>query len=91
MLRVLEHQPHLKASLSGFLGVCPDILPVEQNLSAGGLQQSIQMLNQRGLAGTGMPNDTDIFPRIGFKIHVNQGFVFKGRTDAVGTIQIFRF
>ena len=50
ILRVLEHQPHLKADLPDLLGLRPDILSLKEDLAGGGLQKAIQVLDQGGFA-----------------------------------------
>ena len=57
VLRILEHQPHLKAHLSDLLGVRPDVLSVEIDMPLRGLQQPVEMLDQRGFSGARVTDD----------------------------------
>ena len=57
VLRILEHQPHLKAHLPDLLGVRPDVLAVEIDMPLRGLQQPVEMLDQRGFPGARVTDD----------------------------------
>ena len=59
MLRILEHQPYLAAELLHIIIFVVDIFSVKIDMSVGSTDQSVHMLHQRRLTGTGMPNDTD--------------------------------
>ena len=89
ILRVLEDQPHLKAHIPDLLGLRPDVLSVQQNLSGSGTQQSVKMLNQGGLSGPGMADDAQEFPVVHVKAHILHGAAFKGRSGAVSMGEIF--
>ena len=70
VLRVLEYQPHLEPGLPGGLGVAPDVGPLEEDLSGGGLEQSVEVLDQGGLARPGVSDDPKVFALIGGKVHI---------------------
>ena len=64
VFRVLEHQAHPKARLASCFLVRPNVYTIQQNLSGGGLQQTIQLLHQCGFTGAGMTDDTHKFSTI---------------------------
>ena len=59
MLRILEHQPYFAAELLHIIIFVVDIFSVKIDMSVGSTDQSVHMLHQRGLTGTGMPDNTD--------------------------------
>ena len=86
VLRILEHQSHPKAYLPYFFLVRPDVLAVQQNRSLRGAEQSVQMLDQRGLSGAGVPDESHKCTGRNLQIHMVNGDFFKwrSRTVAVG-------
>lgn len=70
VFRVLKHQTHLEAGGAGALLALPDVLPLEQNLAGGWLQQAVQVLDQSGFARAGAADDAQVFSPVGGKIHV---------------------
>ena len=41
ILRILEHKTHAESHVPDLLGICPDILPAEQDAASGGLQKAV--------------------------------------------------
>ena len=78
VLRVLEHQAHLEAHLTGALLGAPNVLPFKEYLSRGGTEQPVEVLHQGGFARAGAANDRQIFPWGHGQVHVLQGHVLKG-------------
>ena len=50
ILRILKDQSYLKAGLAGPLFILPDILAVKEDLTAGGFEQAVEMLDEGGFA-----------------------------------------
>ena len=87
ILRVLEHQPHLEAHVADLrvgsaqmsraleTGSCPAV----------GLQQAVEVLDQRGLAGARVADDAEKLPRRAIdRLTPSSGAARKGRPVAVG-------
>ena len=89
IFRILEHQSHLKTHLTDLLRLGPDVLPVQIDMAGGGLQQAVEMLDQRGLAGAGMSDDAHKFSGHHRQVHMLHRIALKRRTGAVGVGQIF--
>ena len=83
VFRILEHQPHLKADVVGQLFAAPDVLPLEEDLPLCGADQTVEVLNQGGLAGTGASDDPQILPAVDGQVHLIQGPLLKGGVGAV--------
>ena len=66
ILRVLEHQPHLEAEGADLRLIGPDILSVDQHPPRRRAEQAVEMLDQGRLTGSGMPDNSDIFPLFNF-------------------------
>ena len=64
ILRVLEHEAHLR--LHGLAGVLVGVyvLPAAVHLARRWLKQGVEMLNERGLAGARVPDDAHELPRL---------------------------
>ena len=90
MLRVLEHHAHAEAYLPDFLWLRPDVLPVQQHRPGGGPQKPIELLDQRGLAGTGMPDHADELPLLDGEVHMVHRRLLKRRARAICVCQVFR-
>ena len=91
VLRVLEHQPHLKPSLFGDLGVGPDVHVLKEDRPRRRLEQGVQMLNQGGLSAAGVADDAQVLPGVGAEVHTVQRRVLKGRSSGVGVSKLFCF
>ena len=89
VLRVLEHQPHLEPSLTSALGIRPDVLPLEEHLAGGGLEQAVEMLDQGGLARAGVADDAQVFPGVGGEVHFQQRPPLEGGAGAVNVGELF--
>ena len=59
MIRILEHQTNLIAELLHIIVFIVDIFTVHIDMTARGMQKSVQKLCQRRLSGTGVSNDSD--------------------------------
>ena len=57
IFRILEHQAHLKAHIPDLFRLRPNIFSPQQHLAAGGLQQSVEMLDEGGFTGAGVADD----------------------------------
>ena len=73
VLRVLEHQPHLEAEPPQVLFIGPQVLAVNVDLALGGSQQAIEVLDEGGLAGAGMPDDPSKLPLLYLDVEILQG------------------
>ena len=82
-LGVLEHQPHTKAHLPREFFVLPNILTVKQHAPGGWLKQPVQVLDERGLARAGVPDQPQKFTALYFQAHILKRDVLKGRPGAV--------
>ena len=91
VLRVLEHQPHLKPGLFGDLGVGPDVRVLKEHRPRRRLEQGIQVLDQGGLSAAGVANNAQVLPGVGAEVHAVQRRVLKGRPGGVGVSELFRF
>lgn len=87
--RVLEHQPHLEPGLTSALGIRPDVLPLEEHLAGGGLEQAVEMLDQGGLARAGVADDAQVFPGVGGEVHFQQRPPLEGGAGAVNVGELF--
>ena len=83
VLRVLKYQSHLEAGLAGALLALPDVPAVETDHAGGGLQEPVEVLDQGGLAGSGVADDPQILSPVGGKIHVDKGPPFEGSARRV--------
>ncbi len=70
MLRILEHQSHPVAQFSQVKIFLINILSMKIDRSRGCLHQTIQMLDQRRLSGTGMTDDADELSVLNLKVHI---------------------
>ena len=59
MLRILEHKSHLAAQGLHIVTVLVNVFSIIIDGSAAGPQQTIQVLDQRRLSGTGMTDQSD--------------------------------
>ena len=59
IFRVLEHQSHLKADVPQTGCVRPHILSVDIDFAGGGLEQTVEMLDEGGFSGAGVTDDAD--------------------------------
>jgi hypothetical protein len=87
----LENTSDPEASLPGCLFIFPYILAIQNDLSGGGLQQTVQMLNQSGFTRSGMTDNADKFPSVYGKGHAIKRRMLKWRTGAVNMGKIFNF
>ena len=78
MLRVLEYQSHLAPQLFFLKIVIVNIFSVKINMTGGCLDQTVQMLHQRGFTGAGMSNQTDKLSVGNFQTDIIQCFYGKG-------------
>ena len=73
VFRVLEHQPHLEAEPPQVLFIGPQVLAVNVDLALGGSQQAIEVLDEGGLAGAGMPDNPSKLPLLYLDVEILQG------------------
>ena len=59
MLRILEYQPYLTAQGLHVIAILVDIFSIIIDCAAAGTQKPVQMLDQRGLSGSGMTDQPD--------------------------------
>jgi hypothetical protein len=91
VFRVLKHQAHLAPDGVGELLVLPDVLAPEQDLAGAGLEQTVEVLDQGGLAGAGVADQAHQLPEAEGEVDMFNGNVFKWRSRAVHVRQVFRF
>ena len=53
-------------------------VPWKRTWPEGGLEQSVEVLDQGGLARPGVSDDPQVFALIGGKVHIQQGPALKG-------------
>ena len=91
VLRILEHQAHLKAHLANFLGPFPNVRPIQQDLPVRGTQQPIQMLDKGRFSRPGVADDAQKLPGHDLQVHVINGFVLKRCPRTVGVRESLYF
>ena len=69
----------------------PDILPIEQNAALRWLEQTVQVLDERGFSGACVADDPDEFARVYRKIDVFHRAALKRRAGTVDMCKVFRF
>ena len=65
-----------------------DILPVQQHAAGGRLQEGVEMLDEGGLAGAGMPQQPNELSRGDREAHALDGDLFKRSVRAVRVAQL---
>ena len=83
------YKPFPQTGLSGGGLVGPDVLAVQQNPAVGGLQQTVQVLHQSGLTGTGMANNADKLAPFHTERYIIQRRVLERGSPAIDMFQIF--
>ena len=83
ILRILKNQPHLETDGVGQFLAAPDILSLEENLTRGGTDQAVEMLDQGRLSRTRASNDAKGLPLINGQVHGIQGPLLKRGVGAV--------
>ena len=78
VLRVLEHQPHLKADVPQLGFVLPHILPVDIDFAGGWFEQTVEVLDQRRFSRTGMADNADHLSFLNGEVDVLDGHFDKG-------------
>ena len=78
----------MEAHLADLLGIGPDVLSVQVNVSLGGLQKAVEMLDQGGFTAAGMADDAQKFTRQDIQRHVLHGAALEGRSGAIGMCQM---
>ena len=92
VFRILEHQTDAEARFAAALALgIPDGLAVEQDLALGRLQQTVQVLNERRLARTGVTDHTENFAFFDFQVNMVKRNTLKGGACAVNVRQAPRF
>ena len=92
VFRILEHQTDAEARFAAALALgIPDGLAIEQDLAFGRLQQTVQVLNERRLARTGVTDHTEDFAFFDFQVNMVKRNTLKGGACAVNVRQAPRF
>lgn len=91
VFRILKYQSHTETGLPGEILVAPNTFSVQQYFAGGRFQQAVQVLNQGGLSGTGMPDDSHKLSALNRKIHILNGITLEGRSHSISVRQLFCF
>ena len=91
ILWILKHQPHLlpDAAAVGAGGV--EVLAVDENLPAGGLQQTVEVLHQGGLARPGVSHHGNKFAVFNGQAHIADGRGLEGAALGIGMGHVLQF
>ena len=91
MFRVLEYQTHFLAQAGQveLLGI--DGFSVKEDVARIGLQQTVQVLDEGGLAGAGSADKAHAFTGINIEGNILQDSAFVGCLTAIGIADIFDF
>ena len=90
VLGVLEHEAHFCPELLHVVALGVDVLAIVIDGAAAGPQQSVQMLDQRGLAGAGVADEAHELPVRDLKVHILQRVLLKCCSLPVDVGQVFR-
>ena len=74
----------------GALLALPDVLALKEHPAGGGLEQSVEVLDQGGLARPGVADDAQVLPPVGREIHINQRAVLKRGAGGIDVAEFFR-
>ena len=69
--------------------VGPDVLPLKEDLPAGGLGQAVEMLDEGGLARPGAADDAQVLAGVDVQVDAIQCPLLKGGVGAVDMGQLF--
>ena len=89
MLRILKNQSDLTAQSAHVIALAVNIFSVVINRSTARLQQSVQMLDQRGFSGACVTNQSDKLSVLNLKVHIAQGILLVDRAISINMIQMF--
>ena len=88
IFRILEQQSDVEAHIAQAGFALKDVLAVEQHGAAGRTEQAVEVLDERGLARTGVTDERDKFTALDREIDIIQRLVLKRRADAVQMGQV---
>ena len=89
VLRILKNQSDLTAQSAHVIALAVNIFSVVINRSTARLQQSVQMLDQRGFSGACVTNQSDKLSVLNLKVHIAQGILLVDRAISINMIQMF--
>ena len=89
VLRILKHQPHPGAQLPHVISVFVNVLSFVEDSSGRRTDQPVQVLDQRGLPGTGMPDDPHELSLRDLEAHIFKCVLLIGRTRTVYITYMF--
>ena len=91
ILRILEYQSHFKADVMSELFGLIDVGAIQRNRSGCRFQQTVKMLNKRGLAGTGMTNNPHQLSFRKREVDIMYSYFFKRSSLTVCVCQRLHF
>ena len=89
MFRVLKHEPHLGAERAHVVPLRVNILAVDKELARRRANQTVQMLDQCGFSGAGVPDEPHKLTVRNIKAHIAECRLRKGSPSSVGIAQVF--